>query len=311
LIRVVSLATEWMGIAVMKINNLGYLIKEGIRGIFLHGFMSFAAICVTVACLLIVGSFSCLVYNVNIMVEDLNKTNEVVVYIESDLEVQNARSLGTQINQIENVHNARFVTREEALEDFIADHQGNEAFSGVDANDLRHRYVVTLMDNNKIEETVERIGQIKGVAKIKADYKLAEGFSTMQDVLHIASLALIVVLLGVSLLIISNTVKLAMYDRREEIAIMKMVGATNGFIRLPFVVEGFILGMVGAAAAFGLEWLMYDALVMRLDAVDTLKLFNFVPFTELLIPMVIVFAGAGLFVGVVGSWTSIRKFMNV
>ena len=125
------------------------------------------------------------------------------------------------------------------------------------------------------------------------------------------SVVIIGVLLVVSLLIISNTVKLAMYDRKEEIAIMKMVGATNSFIRLPFVVEGFILGMVGAADAFGLEWVMYDALVLRLDAVDTLKLFSFVPFTELLIPMVVTFAGAGLFVGIVGSWTSIRKFMNV
>ena len=295
----------------MKINNLGYLIKEGIRGIFLHGFMSFAAVCVTVACLLIVGSFSCLIYNVNIMVEDLNKTNEILVYIDSELEDHEAKSIGTQINRIENVHQSTFVTREQALEDFVADHQGDSAFSGVEASDLRHRYVVTLVDNSLIEDTVERIGQIKGVAKINAAYELAEGFSTMQDVLHIASLAVIVVLLGVSLLIISNTVKLAMYDRREEIAIMKMVGATNGFIRLPFVVEGFILGMVGAAAAFGLEWLMYDALVMRLDAVDTLKLFSFVPFTELLVPMVVTFAGAGLFVGIVGSWTSIRKFMNV
>ncbi len=295
----------------MKINNLGYLMKEGIRGIFLHGFMSFAAVCVTVACLLIVGSFSCLMYNVNIMVEDLNKTNEVLVYIDSDLPEHEARSIGTQINQIQNVHQATFITREEALEDFIADHQGDEAFSGVEASDLRHRFVVTLADNALIQETVDRIGQIKGVAKINAAYELAEGFSTLQDVLHIASFAVIAVLLVVSLLIISNTVKLAMYDRRDEIAIMKMVGATNGFIRLPFVVEGFILGMLGAALAFGLEWLMYDALVMRIDAVDTLKLFNFVPFTELLAPMVATFAAAGLFVGVVGSWTSIRKFMDV
>jgi cell division transport system permease protein len=92
---------------------------------------------------------------------------------------------------------------------------------------------------------------------------------------------------------------------------MKMVGATNGFIRLPFVVEGFVLGMMGAALAFFLEWLMYDALIVRLEAVDTLKLFSFVPFSELLWPMVATFAAAGLFVGIVGSWTSIRKFMDV
>ena len=295
----------------MKINNLGYLLKEGVRGIFLHGFMSFAAVCVTVACLLIVGSFSCLIYNVNIMVEDLNKTNEILVYIDSDLPDAEAKSVGTQINQIANVQNSVFVSREEALKDFVADHQEDEAFSGVEASDLRHRFVVTLADNELMAQTVASIEAIAGVAKINAAYELAEGFSTLQNVLHIASLTVIAVLLVVSLLIISNTVKLAMYDRRDEIAIMKMVGATNGFIRLPFVVEGFALGMTGAALAFGLEWLMYDALVMRLQAVDTLKLFSFVPFTQLLWPMVGTFAAAGLFVGIVGSWTSIRKFMDV
>jgi len=303
--------TEWMGITTMKINNIGYLLKEGIRGIFLHGFMSFAAVCVTVACLLIVGSFSSLVYNVNIMVEDLNKTNEILVYIDSELPEAEAKSVGTQINRIPNVLKAEFVSRQQALENFVADHQENEAFSGVAAEDLRHRFVVTLMDNSYMEETVEAIEIISGVAKINAAYELAEGFTTLQDVLHIASLAVIAVLLIVSLLIISNTVKLAMYDRRDEIAIMKMVGATNGFIRLPFVVEGFLLGMLGAALAFGLEWLMYDALVLRIEAVDTLKLFTFVPFTQLLGPMVATFVAAGLFVGVVGSWTSIRKFMDV
>ena len=122
---------------------------------------------------------------------------------------------------------------------------------------------------------------------------------------------IIAVLLAVSLLIISNTVKLAMYDRREEIGIMKMVGATNGFIRLPFIVEGFTLGMLGAAMAFGLEWVMYDTMVLKIGEVDALQLFKFVPFQELLIPMVITFAAAGMFVGLVGSGASIRRFMDV
>jgi len=295
----------------MKLNNVSYLMREGIRGIFLHGFMSFAAVCVTVACLLIVGSFSCLMYNVNIIVEDLNKTNEILVIIDENLPDAEARSVGTQINQIANVQKSVFVSREEALENFVAEHQNDPAFSGVAAEDLRHRYVVTLVDNALIKETVKSIEGIPGVVKISAEFELAEGFITIQNVLRIASYTVIVVLLVVSLLIISNTVKLAMYDRRDEIAIMKMVGATNGFIRLPFVVEGFTLGMIGAMLAFGLEWLMYDGLVARLAEVDTLKLFSFVPFTELLWPMIATFAAAGLFVGVVGSWTSIRKFMDV
>ena len=295
----------------MKLNNIGYLIKEGIRGIFLHGFMSFAAVCVTVACLLIVGSFSILAYNLDIMVEELTQTNEIMVYIDETLTVDEAKSIGTQLSGIENILQATFVPREEALKKFVADHQDDPAFSGVQASDLRHRYVVTLMDNAQMKQTDEIIKNIPGVAKTNAEYELAEGFSTIQDILQMVSVAVIAVLLVVSLLSISNTVKLAMYDRKDEIAIMKMVGATNGFIRLPFIVEGFTLGMIGAALAFGLEWVVYDGLVAKIAAMDSLKLFSFVPFQSLLIPMIATFCAAGFFVGIVGSWTSIRKFMDV
>ena len=295
----------------MRINNIGYLLKEGIRGMFQHGFMSFAAVCVTVACLVIVGSFSLLTYNVSIMVEDLNQTNEILVYIDTELSEAEAKSVGTTINMLDNILKSTFVSREEALEDFIRDHEGDEAFNGVEASDLRHRFVVTLEDNRLMKQTDAALQNIPGVVKTNAAYELAEGFSTLQDVLHIVSLAVIAVLLVVSLLIISNTVKLAMYDRKDEIAIMKMVGATNGFIRLPFVVEGFTLGMVGAALAFFMEWGMYDSLIDRVALVDSLNLFKFVPFQTLLIPMIAVFVAAGMFVGIVGSWTSIRKFMDV
>ena len=296
----------------MKINNLGYLFKEGIKGIFTHGFMSFAAVCVTVACLLIVGSFSILMYNLNIMVEELNQTNEILVYVDETLSDADAKSVGTKINMIDNVLQSDFIPREQALEEFIADHQDEEdSFSGLDATDLRHRFRVVLENNRLIEQTDAEIKNLPGVVKTVAEYEMAQGFSTIQDVLHIVSLGIIAVLLAVSLLIISNTVKLAMYDRKDEIGIMKMVGATNGFIRLPFIVEGFTLGMLGAGLAFGLEWVMYDAMVVKIGEVDALQLFKFVPFEQLLQPMMATFAAAGLFVGIVGSWTSIRKFLDV
>ena len=296
----------------MKINNLGYLIKEGFHGIFLHGFMSFAAVCVTIACLLIVGSFSILAYNLDVMVDKLNQTSEIMVYVDSSLSDAEARSIGTIINQLDNVQKSVFVSREEALDNFISDHDNNAAFNGVQSQDLRHRYVVTLEDNALMEQTDNLLKNIPGVAKTNAAYELAQGFTTIQSVLNVVSIALIATLLVVSLLIISNTIKLAMYDRKDEIAIMKMVGATNSFIRLPFIVEGFTLGMIGAILAFGLEWVLYDALVERVNTVDALRLFTFVPFTgDLMVPMLMTFGAAGLFVGIVGSWTSIRKFMDV
>lgn len=295
----------------MRINNFGYLIKEGIKGIFLHGFMSFAAVCVTLACLLIMGIFACVMYNINILVDELNRTNEVIVYIDETLTTSEAHSIETQIRPMDNVLSARFVTREEALEDFIADHEGDSAFSGVDAQTLRHRVVVILEDNALMEQTIEEIMEIKGVADIAAAHKLAKGFATIQDILQVVFAAVLTVLLIVSLLIISNTIRIAMYDRRDEIAIMRMVGATNGFIRLPFIVEGFLLGMVGAGGAFALVWYVYDFMVEGLKAADTLQMMAFVPFEELRVPMVALCAGAGLFVGVVGSWSSIRRFLKV
>lgn len=295
----------------MRINNIGYLLKEGIKSIFLHGFMSFAAVCVTLACLLIVGIFASVMYNINILVDELNQTNEVIVYIDETLTEAQAHSIETQIRPMDNVLSATFVTREQALKDFIADHEGDSAFSGVDAETLRHRVVVTLEDNALMEQTIEEFLEIEGVADISAAHKLAKGFSTIQNILQVVFAAVLAVLLIVSLLIISNTIRIAMYDRRDEIAIMRMVGATNSFIRLPFVVEGFILGMVGAGGAFALVWYVYDFMVEGLRATDTLQMFAFVSFDELKLPMIALCAGAGLFVGIVGSWSSIRRFLKV
>ena len=295
----------------MKINNIGYLCKEGIRGIFLHGFMSFAAVCVTVACLLIVGSFCALGQNLSLMISNLNKTNEVMVYVDETLSDAEARSVGTKINRVDNVASAEFISREEALKSFVADHSETSAFEGTSADTFRHRFRVILKDTRLLDQTKADLEDVPGVAKVRATEEIAKGFLMLQDVLELVSLVIIVVLLIVSLLIISNTVKLAMYDRRDKIAIMKMVGATNGFIRLPFVVQGFALGMIGAGIAFGLEWAMYDALAVRIAAVDTFGFFSIVPFTDLVPLMILIFIGAGMFVGVVGSWTSIRKFMDV
>ena len=294
----------------MKITKIGYLIKEGIRGIFLHGFMSFAAICVTVACLLIVGSVSCLTYNFSIMVEDLNKTNEILVFVDENLSDAEARSVGTLINKVPNVHQSTFISREEVLEKFKNEY-GESASVALEADTFRHRYSVILQDNGLIEETAAKLDRVEGVVKVDAAYKLADWFDTLQNVLRVVSVVAIGILLLVSLLIISNTIKLAMYDRKDEISIMKMVGATNGFIRLPYVVEGFTLGMVGAGAAFALEWFLYNLLMDRLAALESFDVITFVPFQELLVPMVTTFTAAGLFVGIVGSWTSIRKFMDV
>ena len=294
-----------------KSKNIGYLFQEGFRGIFLHGFMSFAAVCVTVACLIIIGSFSMILYNLQLLVTELEQQNEVLVYIDETYNTAQAKSVGYQINLIPNVQNAVFKSREEALNDFIAEQGDIDAFGGVISDDLRDRFVVTLVDNAQMEQTVEAIAQIPGVADINDHPEIAQGFTTIQNVLNVAAAAIIIVLLVVSLFIISNTIKLAMYDRRDEIAIMKMVGATNGFIRLPYVVEGFLIGIFSAAVAFFAEWGLYDLVAAKIQQIDSLQLFAVVPFMDVIWPMVATFGITGLLVGVLGSLMSIRKFLDV
>ena len=278
---------------------------------FSHGFMSFAAIGVTVACLLIMGTFTLVAYNANENLADLQQENAIVAFVDETLEESEARALQTQIESTENVADCTFVSRTEARDAYVEKYDDGGVYGDLDATVFRHRFVIHVTDPNRIMETKTAVDNIPGIDKARADEAVANGFTTVRNVAGVISVALIAILLLVSVFIISNTIKLTTFDRRDEIAIMKMVGATNGFIRLPFVVEGFSLGMIGAILAFGLEWLGYDAMIAKIGSVDALQLFNFVPFQELLLPMVATFAAAGMFVGIVGSWTSIRKFMDV
>lgn len=278
---------------------------------FLHGFMSFAAICAIIACLLIMGSFVLIMMNLQHMITNLEQESEILVYIDEDLTTAEAKSVGSNINMITNVDESIFVSREQALEDYIAQQDDPSIFEGVEPDTLRDRFRVSLRDISQTEQTVAEIEQIDGVAKVSAHYEISNGFTTMQSILNVASAAIILVLFVVSLFIIANTVKLALYDRKEEIAIMKMVGATNRFIRGPFLVEGFLLGIIGAIIAFLAEWGIYTLLTSRIVAVDTMKLLDLISFSEVMVPLAIAFAAAGFVIGVFGSALSIRKFLRV
>lgn len=286
-------------------------MKEGVRGIFLHGFMSFAAICVTVACLVMMGSFLLVMENVNRTVGTLEQQNQVLVYIDESYTEAEAKSVGSQINMIPNVSLSEFVSKEKALENFIEEQNDADMFSGLPADTLRHRFVVTLAESSVMENTVEQLEALSGVSKVNAHLKIASGFMTIRNVLQIVFTAVVAGLLVISLFIISNTVKLAMYARKEEIAIMKIVGATNGFIRIPFVIEGAIIGLTSAAVAFFAEWGIYTVLINKITQVDTLRLFAWIPFHSVLELMVVAYVAAGLFVGIFGSLMSIRRFLNV
>ncbi len=293
----------------MKHNNFGYLLGEGVRAMFKHGFMSFAAICITVACLVIINSFALISYNLDLTVGEVQKELRIVVCIDENYTEAESKSVGSDINLLPNVANAEFVSRQQALEDFIGDSDAS-LFEGLEADAMRDQFVVTLVDNAQVAETKEALENINGVSDVYADIEVGNALATIRTVLYIASLAIAAVLLIVSLIIISNTIRLAMLDRREEIAIMKMVGATNSFIRFPFFVEGFFLGLFGAVFSFFIEWGLYE--VLRKAVLNTgLKVITIIPFTDMLVPMALVCCVAGFVIGIFGSVMSIRRFLKV
>ena len=294
----------------MKHNNFSFLVGEGTKAIFKHGFMSFAAVCITVACLVIVTSFGLITYNIGLIVDDLQKENEVLICIDESYTEAEAKSVGSRINLIDNVADARFISREEALQTFVKEYDA-VMYDGVTAETMRDQYIVTLEDNSKLQETIDALKQVPGVATIYSDPTVANAMSTIRNVLSIVSACIAAVLLIVSLIIISNTIKLAMFDRREEIAIMRMVGATNGFIRLPFVVEGLVLGLVGGLIAFLLQWGLYSLIVSKIMSTMAAGIITVLPFASVSLPLLLVFLGVGVLVGVFGGLTAIRNYLKV
>ena len=294
----------------MKLNRFNYLMAQGVKNIFTHGFMSFASITIIIACLLIMGSFSLLTLNIDANIDRLQNQNEVIAYVDETLTEDEARAIEPKVAAVPNVASVEFVTREQAMQTFEAEYD-SDLFDNIDASVFRHRYVVTLDDLSLMKDTQTALKNVDGIADVTAHLDYAENFITFRNIVSVVSVVLIVILIAVSLFIMTNTIKLATFGRREEIAIMKMVGATNAFIRLPFVVEGFIIGIIAAAAAFFLEWGLYDFVLSKIAQLDTLKLFVLTPFTDVIEIVAAAYAITGFLVGVFGSLLSIRKFLKV
>ena len=292
-------------------HNFGYFIREGARNMFSHGFMSFAAIGVTVACLLIMGTFALIAFNVNENLAELQRENAVVAFVEDTLSDSHAQELQSQLEKVANVSEATFVSREEARDNYVDNYDEDDLYADLSADVFRHRYVIHLVDPELMAETKAAVENIEGIAKARGDEAVSNGFITLRNVASLISVALVAVLLIVSLFIISNTIKLTTFDRREEIAIMKMVGATNGFIRWPFVFEGLLLGVLGAVVAFLLQWMLYLAMCRGIAASDTLQLLRIVPFVRIWEIVAIVFGAAGVLIGVGGSTMALRRFLKV
>ena len=285
--------------------RFGYYWKEGFRNIFKHGFMSVAAVLIMVACLILTGTVTLIAYNIDLSITDLQQSNE-------SLTTREARSLGSDFNRIDNIATIEFEDRDVALEKY-REELGEDAdiLDSFDSsnNPLRNSFIFTLTDPTIADETIDQIEAVDGVDYVRADENVISKLVQVQRVFNIVALAMIVGLAVISIFIIANTVKLAMFARREEISIQKIVGATNWFIRWPFVIEGMVLGLVAGGLAFLAEWGLYTELFNIAGGV--IPYFKLVLFDSVRWVVLGVYCGAGVLFGIGGAVTSIRKFMDV
>ena len=292
--------------------SFGYYWREGFRNIFKHGFMSVAAVLIMIACLLLTGTVTLIAYNIDQSIETLQQSNEIVVFIDEDLTTREAKALGSEFERIDNIATIEFEDRDVALEKY-REELGEDAvilenYNSAN-NPLRNSFIFTLKDPTLAEQTIEEISAVDGTDYIRADEDVISRLIQVQRVFNIVALAMVVGLAVISIFIIANTVKLAMFARREEISIQKMVGATNWFIRWPFVIEGMVLGLLAGGLAFLAEWGLYSELTNIASGV--IPYFHILPFDNLRLLVLGVYLGAGVLFGIGGSVTSIRKFMDV
>lgn len=295
----------------MRLSRCGYLIREGFRSITKHGFMSFASVTVIMACLIIMGSVSLLSVNIDALIKDLENQNEVVAFVDESISDENeARKIGTALEAVDNVSSVEFVSRDDAMDNFMSKYD-SELMEGIDETVFRHRFVIHLTDIALMAQTKADLEGVSGIVKVNAHLDYANSFVTIRNVVSVVSLVLIVMLVFVSVFIMSNTIKLATFGRREEIAIMKMVGATNSFIRLPFIIEGLALGIMGGCLAFLAEWGVYQLLTGKLVGTLTGSFITVVPFSSVALTVFVLYVGTGIMVGVFGGINAIRNYLKV
>lgn len=295
----------------MKGTSLKYLTHEGFRNVWVNRLMSLASVTVLMACLIIMGAGIMIYFNINNVVDKVQSQNVVMVYVADDASEDETTQIGTSLKGISNVESCEFVPKEVAFQEQIQSMGGDAAlFEGFDEIPLPDAYKVTVKDLSQFESTVSQIKQINKVDSVRENSDLASKLLSLRHAVSIVSVGLVVMLFLVALFIISNTIRITMFSRKLEISIMKAVGATNWFIRWPFMIEGMILGTISGIVSLGVLWGLY-AVAEKVFA-QTLSLigFSLVPFSEYWWQILLVFVAIGLFTGGFGSLVSMAKYLK-
>ncbi len=297
----------------MTASSLRYLIKEGLKNTWTNRMMSFASIAVLLCCLVLIGSASMMFLNINSIVERIEDENVIMVFIDDNTTDEQINEMGEKLKAIPNIELVEFVSKEEAWADQLKTMEDAQArfFTEVSSDiPLPDAYKITVDDLTKFSETVKSIKKLDHIYTIRQNTDLAKKLDTISRGISIIAIVIIAVLFAISLFIISNTIKLTVYSRRLEISIMKSVGATNSFVRLPFVVEGCLIGVISGVASLGVVWLAYDFAIQQFS--DLFKAIQIVPlnFIDYAWQMLGIFVAIGIVSGVGGSLITMRRYLN-
>lgn len=290
--------------------GFGYLAKEGFKNVWNNRIMSIASVCVLVSCLVLTGAATLFSVNVSKIVDSVGESNETTVYIDDSYSQLEAIYVGKEIEKIDNVTSAEFYSKEEAYETFKAQ-LGDELFKMIEVEKgipLPDSFIVVMDDLSKYDETITQIQNIKGVDSVNNRGDFAKKLTEISNLISVISLGVVVALTVISLFIIANTIRATMYSRRYEISIMKSVGATNMFVRIPFLVEGMLIGLISAGVATGGIALLYEGVTKAIA--ESMAIFEFIPLSEIILYVAGAFAVAGVIVGFFGSFISIRKYLK-
>lgn len=289
-------------------SSFGYLIKEGFKNLVHNRLMTLASIGVLISCLVLTGSAVMLTINVSNIVDSVGDTNVTKVFLDDSYTKLEAVYKGKELSQVANVSQVEFIDKDEAIQAY-RDQLGDEVFANMsgDDNPLPYAYSVKMDDLSKYDDTVTRIKEVEGVASVSSHREVAEKLTNLSSFITTMSLWIILALAIISLFIISNTIRMTMFSHRFEISIMKSVGATNAFVRVPFIIEGVVIGLISAIIAIGLLFVLSDAII---NSVQKILDFKYTRFTEVMWPIIGSFVAAGVLVGSLGSMVSIRRFLT-
>lgn len=306
----------------MRSNNVGYLVKKGISSVWKNFIMSFASFSILLVSLLQISIVVLVMMNLNIIMGNIEDTNQIAVFVEDrENETEDAHQktvdyVRLMLEKNDNVTDIQFMSKEDADKKFREDMaQYAELMDYLPNNPMPETFMIRVKELSGIRETVDAISKIDGVEHVNAPYDFAGALINIRKTFTVIIIAILLALVLVSLVIVSNTIRTSVFARRNEISIMKYVGATNGFIKLPFFVEGVFIGIMAGVASWGLTWFIYDSIFSlftdNLTLWEMFGFFNLIPFSG--VSWIILTAGCviGGVLGAAGTLITMGRYLKV